>query len=79
MRAVSSPSIRFRLRRPDRVSVEIVDSRGDVVSELARDRPQGRRFAVYVWDGRDDAGRVVGVLTFAPSRDGDEGSVAVAG
>jgi len=59
-------SIRFRLRQPDRVSVEIVDSGGDVVRELARDRPQGRRFVTYVWDGRDDAGHVVAEGTYKP-------------
>ena len=64
--ATESADIRFRLRRPDRVSVEIVDSDGDVVRELARDRPQGRRFVTYVWDGRDDAGRVVGEGTYKP-------------
>ena len=49
----SSAEIRFRLRKADRVSVEIIDSGGHVVRELARDRAQGRRFVSYVWDGRD--------------------------
>jgi hypothetical protein len=62
----SSAEIRFRLRNPDRVSVEIVDSDGDVVRELARDRPQGRRFVTYVWDGRDADGRVVDEGTYKP-------------
>ena len=62
----SSAEIRFRLRQPDRVSVEIVDSGGQVVRELARDRRQGRRFVSYVWDGRDDAGRIVGEGTYKP-------------
>jgi hypothetical protein len=58
--------IRFRLRAPDRVSVEIVDGDGDVVRELSRDRPQGRSFATYSWDGRDDAGLVVDEGTYRP-------------
>jgi len=62
----AAADIRFRLRTPDRVSVEIVDSDGNVVRELARDRPQGRRFTTFVWDGRDDAGRVVAEGTYKP-------------
>jgi hypothetical protein len=62
----ASADIRFRLRTPDRVSVEIIDPGGDVVRELARDRPQSRRFVTYVWDGRDDAGRVVDEGTYRP-------------
>jgi hypothetical protein len=62
----SSAEIRFRLRNPDRVSVEIVDSGGNVVRELARDRPQGRRFVTYVWDGRDTGGHVVEEGTYKP-------------
>ena len=62
----SSAEIRFRLRKADRVSVEIVDSSGHVVRELARDRPQGRRFVTYVWDGRDASGRVVDEGTYRP-------------
>ena len=62
----STAEIRFRLRKADRVSVEIVDSRGHVVRELARDRPQGRRFVAYTWDGRDSSGRVVDEGTYKP-------------
>lgn len=62
----STAEIRFRLRTPDRVSVEIVDSGGSVVRELARDRPQGRRFVTYVWDGRDSGGHVVDEGTYKP-------------
>jgi hypothetical protein len=64
--ATASAEIRFRLRTPDRVSVEIVDSGGDVVRELARDRAQGRRFVTYAWDGRDDTGRIVDEGTYRP-------------
>ncbi len=64
--ATSSAEIRFRLRKADRVSVDIVDSGGHVVRELARDRPQGRRFVTFVWDGRDADGRVVDEGTYKP-------------
>ena len=40
--ATDSATIAFRLRSPDRVSLQIIDADGDVVRELARDRPQGR-------------------------------------
>lgn len=62
----ASAVIRFRLRNPDRVSVEVIDGDGDLVRELARDRPQGRAFVSYVWDGRDAAGRVVAEGTYRP-------------
>jgi hypothetical protein len=58
--------IRFRLREADRVSVEIVDGDGDVVRELARDRPQGRAPHSYVWDGRDGEGHVVAEGAYRP-------------
>ena len=52
--ATAAASIRFGLRRPDRVDLEIVDDDGDVVRELARSRRQGRPPVTYLWDGRDD-------------------------
>jgi hypothetical protein len=58
--------ITFRLRTPDRVTVEIVDGDGDLVRELARNRPQARRPVSYVWDGRDATGRVVREGTYRP-------------
>lgn len=62
----ASAEIRFRLRQPDHVSVEIVDGDGDIVRELARSRAQGRAPVSYVWDGRDGDGRVVGEGTYRP-------------
>jgi hypothetical protein len=64
--ATDSAVVRFRLRRPDRVTVEIVDGGGDVVRELARNRPQGRAAASYVWDGRDGDGAVVREGSYRP-------------
>ena len=57
-----SASITFRLREPDRVTVDVIDSSGDVVRQLARRSPQGRAEASYVWDGRDADGHVVGLF-----------------
>jgi hypothetical protein len=62
----SSADIRFRLRKPDHVSVEIVDSHGRVVRELDSDRPQGRRFDTYTSYGRATSGRVVDEGTYKP-------------
>jgi hypothetical protein len=49
----------FRLRKPQRIDVEIVDADGDRVRVLATDErlPTGR--VEYEWDGRDDSGAVV--------------------
>ena len=46
--------------------VEIIDSDGDVVRELARSRPQGRAPVTYLWDGRDADGRVVAEGAYRP-------------
>jgi hypothetical protein len=64
--ATDKASILFRLRSPDRVSLEIIDSDGDVVRELARSRPQGRAPVTYLWNGRDADGRVVAEGTYRP-------------
>lgn len=59
--------MRFDLPEDDRVTVEIVDERGDVVREIAGDVPRGvdrggirwdGRTARFRWDGRDDEGEV---------------------
>ena len=58
--------MRFDLPEDDRVTVEVVDERGESVRELAEDVPRGVDRAglrwrgasgIVVWDGRDDAGR----------------------
>jgi hypothetical protein len=64
--ATDAATITFRLRNPDRVSLQIVDAGGDVVRELARNRPQGRVPVTYRWDGRDGDGRVVEEGTYRP-------------
>ena len=64
--ATDTASITFRLREPDRVTVELIDAHGDVVRELARRRPQRRAAVSYVWDGRDSAGHVVEEGSYKP-------------
>jgi hypothetical protein len=62
----NTASIAFRLRKADRVTLDVIDSHGTVVRELARRRPQGRATVAYVWDGRDGAGRVVPEGSYRP-------------
>lgn len=57
-------SIRFRLRRPDTVSVAIVDG-DEVIRELLRSEPE-RGPVEVTWDGRDEAGRVVEEGSYRP-------------
>ena len=64
--ATDTASITFRLRRPDRVTVDMIDSEGNVVRELARRRLQGRGAVSYVWDGRDSDGAVAEEGAYRP-------------
>jgi len=59
-------SISFRLRKADRVTVDVIDSKGAVVRELARRRPQGRAAVSYIWDGRGGDGHVVDEGAYRP-------------
>ena len=58
--------IQFRLRKPDRLSVVVVDSNDDVVRTLLSSAPVRAGRHRYIWDGRDDAGRVVPGGTYKP-------------
>jgi hypothetical protein len=49
--------IAFGLRRDDHVSIEILNSRGDVVRTLVADRFERKGFRGFFWDGRGDNGR----------------------
>ena len=51
--------IAFALRKPDIVSVSIVDANGSEVRRLAIARPRLSGPAVFRWNGRDDRKRVV--------------------
>ncbi len=56
----------FRLRRHDRITVAIVDSRGGVVRTLIEDESHRRGRVQVIWDGRDDDGAVVPDATYRP-------------
>jgi len=58
--------IRFVLRKPDRLTVVVVDSGGHVVRTLLDSgfRPKGVQS--FSWDGRDDSGQVVEAGTYKP-------------
>jgi len=51
--------ISFRLRKPGRVTVDVIDSGGRSVRTLVRDRVEEAGRVSYTWDGRDNADRVV--------------------
>ncbi len=53
-----SARISFRLRKNDRLTVEIVDSDGDELRRLADDKAMRHGLVQFAWDGRDDSGLV---------------------
>jgi hypothetical protein len=55
----ATASIQFVLRKPDRVTVEIVNGNGQVVRTLARSRRLRAGLAQLAWNGRDDRREVV--------------------
>ncbi len=59
-------SIVFVLRKPDRLTVAIVNSDGDVVRTLASSLPARRGAQQFTWNGRDDANHVVPDGTYRP-------------
>ncbi|MDX6548708.1 MAG: hypothetical protein QOG33_2258 [Gaiellales bacterium] len=52
-------SITFQLRSPQRLSLAIVNTGGSVVRRLQPETAHPKGDVSLVWDGRDDAGRVV--------------------
>lgn len=52
-------AISFLLRKPDRLTVEIVNGSGDVVRTLARGKAARGGTQQFTWNGRDDANEVV--------------------
>jgi len=58
--------ISFVLRKPDRLTVQIVNGNGDVIRTLARSRPARPGTQQFIWNGRDDRGRVVPDGTYKP-------------
>jgi hypothetical protein len=59
-------SIRFRLRKPDRVRLQIVGDGGKVVRTLVPGRRLRRGTVSYTWNGRDDEGRFVPQGVYKP-------------
>jgi hypothetical protein len=57
--ARDTAQISFVLRKPASVTVELVDGDGERVRRLVRDREEARGRVSYVWDGRNDAERLV--------------------
>ena len=62
----TTAGIGFALRKPDRITVEIVNGSGDVVRTLVRSRHSRRGKQQFTWDGRDDANEVVPDGTYRP-------------
>lgn len=58
--------IRIRLRKPDRVSVVIVDSKGNVVRTIRNSRRAGRGWLTARWYAHDDARAPVAAGTYRP-------------
>jgi hypothetical protein len=59
-------SIQFVLRKPGRLTVEIVTGSGTVVRTLARSKPASPGAQLFQWDGRNDSGEVVPDGTYRP-------------
>jgi FlgD Ig-like domain len=59
-------SIQFRLRKPDRVRLQIVDDGGNVVRTLVPGSRLRRGTVSYTWNGRDDQGRFVAQGVYKP-------------
>jgi len=58
--------ISFRLRKRATVTVDMLDSSGDPVRTLVRDRKEQRGRVSYTWDGRGDAGRIAAEGIYRP-------------
>jgi hypothetical protein len=58
--------ISFRLRKRATVTVDMLDSSGDSVRTLVRDRREQVGRVSYTWDGRDNVNRVVAEGTYTP-------------
>jgi hypothetical protein len=59
-------AIRFRLRKPDRVRLQIVDDNGNVVRTLVPGKRLRRGTVTYTWNGRDDDGKFVPQGVYKP-------------
>lgn len=55
----ATAKISFFLRKPDHLTVQIVNANGDVIRTVARSEQAGRGTHPFRWDGRDEEGLVV--------------------
>jgi len=58
--------ISFRLRRADRVTVDMINRDGEVVSEVIRNRRESRGRVTVFWNGRNGSGTVVPEGSYRP-------------
>jgi hypothetical protein len=58
--------ISFRLRKPGKVTVDVLDSSGHSVRTLVRRREERAGRVSYTWDGRDEDGAVVPEGSYRP-------------
>jgi len=64
--AGAKAKISFRLRRSDRLSLEIIDGAGDVVKNLVATRRFRKGMQTFAWGGRDDSGHAVPDGSYKP-------------
>jgi hypothetical protein len=62
----SLAAISFVLRKPDRLTVQIVNGNGDVIRTLTRGKRARRGTQSFTWNGRDNQGRVVADGSYRP-------------
>ena len=58
--------VSFRLRKPETVTVDMLDSEGHSVATLVRNRPEQKGRVSYTWDGRNGLGLVVPEARYRP-------------
>jgi hypothetical protein len=58
--------VSFVLRKAGKVTVDMLDGKGDRVRRLVREREEQRGRVSYTWDGRDDSDRIVAEGVYRP-------------
>jgi hypothetical protein len=58
--------ISFRLRKPETVTIDVLDSHGNSVATLVRNLREQKGRVSYTWDGHNDLGLVVGEGRYRP-------------
>ena len=62
----AAAAISFRLRKGDRITVDVIDKNGDTVRTLVRNDPTPRGRTTLHWDGRAQNGEVVPEGSYKP-------------